>query len=444
MHATSIRCAAAPGRVNLIGEHIDYNGLPVLPMAIDRDVQIEFRPLDEPVVRLAGAAGQFLSFAFRLDRRIERARDGHWSNYVRAAARGLAGHGVALERGIEGVVRGRLPVAAGLSSSSALVVASALGLLDANGAQVPRLELAALLAKAERFAGLEGGGMDQAASLCGRRGHALRINFEPLRVTPVAIPARWRWVVAFSLAHAEKTRAARDGGAQDAYNARPRECRAALARMTAAWPPPAGAGAPSPVPRTYAEIALACGSVASPRAGNAPSASGAAISAPATPIEIDELLERAGRVLEPVLLRRFRHVLTEARRVELAQAAMADSRMTEFGALMVRSHESLRDDYEASTRELDQIVATAVGAGAAGARLTGAGFGGCVVALCDPSAAPKVMDALSERFYGPQLGRPPRSSELFTARAADGARITGGSGATPSGVAASSGSPRPA
>lgn len=424
MHATPLRRAAAPGRVNLIGEHIDYNGLPVLPMAIDRDVQIEFRPLDEPVVRLAGAAGRFRPFAFRLDQRIERAQDGHWSNYVRAAARGLTGHGVALERGIEGVVRGRLPVAAGLSSSSALVVASALGLLDANETQVPRLELAALLAKAERFAGLEGGGMDQAASLYGRRGHALRIDFEPLRATPVAMPFRWRWVVAFSLVRAEKTRAARDGGAQDAYNARPRECRTALARMTAAWPRPASAEAPPTAPRTYAEIAAACGSVAPPHASSSdPSASGDAIAVPATPLDIDELLEWARRVLEPVLLRRFRHVLTEGRRVEAAQAAMAHSRMTEFGALMVRSHESLRDDYEASTPELDQIVATAVDAGAAGARLTGAGFGGCVVALCSRDAAPKVMDALSERFYEPRLGRPPRSSELFTARAADGARV---------------------
>lgn len=406
--STSLRRAVAPGRVNLIGEHVDYNGLSVLPMAIDRDVQVEFRRLDQPVVRLEGAVGRYRPFAFRLDRRIERAEDGHWSNYVRAAARGLMGHGLALEKGIEGVVRGDLAPAAGLSSSSALVVASALALLHANETQVARLELAALLGKAERFAGLEGGGMDQAASLCGRRGHALRIDFDPLRVTPVAMPAGWRWVVAFSLARAEKTRGALDGGAQDAYNARPRECRAALVRMAAAWPATTGARVPSTPPRTYAEFATLCGPPAPPGEG----ASG-----------VDEVLERARLVLEPVLLRRFRHVLSEGLRVEAAQAAMAKSRIEEFGALMTRSHESLRDDYEASTPALDQIVATAVDAGAAGARLTGAGFGGCAVALCSRETAPKVADALAERFYGPRLGRPPQSCELFVAQAADGARV---------------------
>lgn len=419
MGGTSLRRAVAPGRVNLIGEHVDYNGLSVLPMAIDRDVQVEFRRLDQPVVRLEGAVGRFPPFAFRLDRRIERAEDGHWSNYVRAAARGLMGHGLALERGIEGVVRGDLAPAAGLSSSSALVVASALALLHANETQVARLELAALLAKAERFAGLEGGGMDQAASLCGRRGHALRIDFDPLRVTPVAMPAGWRWVVAFSLAQAEKTRGARDGGAQDAYNARPRECRAALARMAAAWPAATGARTPSTPPRTYAEFATLCGSPA-PWGG---SASGDAPSSPASSAQMDEVLDRARLVLEPVLLRRFRHVLSEGLRVEAAQAAMAKSRIEEFGALMTRSHESLRDDYEASTPALDQIVATALDAGAAGARLTGAGFGGCAVALCSPETAPKVADALAEQFYGPRLGRSPRSCELFVTQAADGARV---------------------
>lgn len=420
MGGTSLRRAVAPGRVNLIGEHVDYNGLSVLPMAIDRDVQVEFRQLDQPVVRLEGAVGRFPPFAFRLDRRIERAEDGHWSNYVRAAARGLMGHGLALERGIEGVVRGDLAPAAGLSSSSALVVASALALLHANETQVARLELAALLAKAERFAGLEGGGMDQAASLCGRRGHALRIDFDPLRVTPVAMPAGWRWVVAFSLARAEKTRGARDGGAQDAYNARPRECRAALARMAAAWPAATGARTPSTPPRTYAEFATLCGGSPAPWGG---SASGDAPSSAASSARMDEVLGRARLVLEPVLLRRFRHVLSEGLRVEAAQAAMVKSRIEEFGALMTRSHESLRDDYEASTPALDQIVATALDAGAAGARLTGAGFGGCAVALCSPETAPKVADALAERFYGPRLGRPPQSCELFVTRAADGARV---------------------
>ncbi|MYA12975.1 MAG: hypothetical protein F4Z32_16095, partial [Gemmatimonadetes bacterium] len=125
--------AIAPGRVNLIGEHTDYNGLPVLPIAIDRAVRIGFRVVGEPVVRLDSTGPRFPPLTFQLKRPIEPAAQGDWSNYVRAAARGLLERGLRLERGIEGTVSGDVPIAAGLSSSSALVVASALALLRANG-----------------------------------------------------------------------------------------------------------------------------------------------------------------------------------------------------------------------------------------------------------------------------------------------------------------------
>ena len=126
----------APGRVNLIGEHTDYNGLPVLPIAIDRDVRVAFRVTDEAAVRLDSPSARFAPFEFRLDRPIEAADQGDWSNYVRAAARGLLEYGVRLERGVEGTVTGDVPIASGLSSSSALVVASALALLKANAVEV--------------------------------------------------------------------------------------------------------------------------------------------------------------------------------------------------------------------------------------------------------------------------------------------------------------------
>ena len=128
--------AIAPGRVNLIGEHTDYNGLPVLPIAIDRDIRIDFRVAGESMVRLDNASTRFAPFDFRLDRPIEAAPQGDWSNYVRAAARGLLDHGIALPRGVTGRVAGNVPIASGLSSSSALVVAAALALLKANGVEV--------------------------------------------------------------------------------------------------------------------------------------------------------------------------------------------------------------------------------------------------------------------------------------------------------------------
>ena len=412
--------AIAPGRVNLIGEHTDYNGLPVFPIAIDRDIRIEFRILDDPVVRLDSPSARFAPFAFQLKRPIEPADQGDWSNYVRAAARGLLEHGIPLERGIEGTVTGSVPIASGLSSSSALVVAAALALLKANGIEVgggpeaiapsavrdheraarrrtslSRLELAALMARAERFVGLEGGGMDQAACLHGVAGHALRIEFDPLRVTPVPLPDGWRWVVASSLVRAEKS-----AGVREMYNERARQGREALAAAVSAVSGGRAANSgnrATSTATTYRDL----------------------VSAP----DSDGLLSRVRRILSPVLFRRFRHVLTEGSRVALAERAMRDGDMRRFGHLMVRSHESLRDDYEVSTGELNAIVEVALEAGAAGARLTGAGFGGCAVALCDDSSFEPVMEALTTRFYEPRLGGPPIRDMMFVAKPGGGAGV---------------------
>ena len=408
--------AFAPGRVNLIGEHTDYNGLPVFPIAIDRGVRIDFSVTDEPVVRLDSPVARFDPFAFQLKRPIEPADQGDWSNYVRAAARGLMEHGVELRRGIEGTVTGDVPIAAGLSSSSALLVASALALLKANGVAVggedaapgaiPRLELAALMARAERFVGLEGGGMDQAACLHGREGHALRIEFEPLRVTPVAVPEGWRWVVASSLVRAEKS-----GGAREAYNERARQCREALGVV-------GGAGGARPA-RVRAVGGVGAGAVVGEVAGQRARTYRDLVAEG----NVEGLLQRARRALAPVLFHRVRHVVTEGRRVAQAEVAMRRGDMGRFGDLMVRSHKSLRDDYEVSTDELDAIVEVALGAGAAGARLTGAGFGGCAVVLCDDRTVAPVMDALAARFYAPRLGRPPTGEEMFAVRAGGGAGV---------------------
>ena len=412
--------AIAPGRVNLIGEHTDYNGLPVLPIAIDREIRVDFGVLDDPVVRLDSPSARFVPFAFQLKRPIEAAVQGDWSNYVRAAARGLLEHGISLDRGIEGTVSGDVPIASGLSSSSALVVASALALLRANGIEVgggpeaiapspgtdhefaarrrtslSRLQLAALMARAERFVGLEGGGMDQAACLHGVEGHALRIEFDPLRVTPVPVPDGWRWVVASSLVRAEKS-----AGAREMYNERARQCREALAASVGAA---SGGGAA----RSRSQAASTATTYRDLVSADDP----------------DGLLRDARRILSPVLFRRFRHVVTEGSRVALAEQAMRDGDMVRFGDLMVRSHESLRDDYEVSTDELDAIVGVAREAGAAGARLTGAGFGGCAVALCDDSSVAPVMKALTARFYKPRLGGPPTTDMLFVAQASTGARV---------------------
>ncbi|MFG0253175.1 MAG: galactokinase, partial [Phycisphaerales bacterium JB038] len=318
----------APGRVNLIGEHIDYHGLPVLPMALDRAVRIEARPRDDGRVALRNRDPRFPPARFDLGPALAAAAPGAWQNYARAAAH--VAHALGARRGVDAVISSDLPAAAGLSSSSALVVAVALALLAANELDVPALELATALARGERFVGTEGGGMDQAVCLAARAGHAMLIRFDPLSCRPVPVPDGWRVWVAHSGVDAEKS-----GAARDAYNRRRAEGRAALARL-----------APGV---TFAE-ALA-----------------------REPAE--DWVARAERRLDDVLLRRFRHVVLEAGRVERAVSMLEARDLEGLGALMTRSHASLRDDYEVSHPRLDRLVDAALAAGAAGARLTGAGFG---------------------------------------------------------------------
>lgn len=355
------RLARAPGRVNLIGEHVDYCGLSVLPMAIQREVRVLFRPRADGTVRVVNAGG-FEPREFALEGEPPPSAVGDWGNYLKAAAGGLVRH-YGITRGMDALIWSDLPIAAGLSSSSALVVATALALLDANEAEIDRPALMALLPQAERYVGTQGGGMDQAISLGARQGTASRIDFHPLRVTPVPVPHDWRFVVASSLAPAEKS-----GPAQLAYNMRTRECSAALERVTGAL------GGPHAV--SYADLV--------------------------SRIEAEELLRVAPTVLDVVLLRRFRHVVSESARVHRAQEAMERSDIASFGALVNASHESLRADYEVSTGALDELVGIARGAGAAGARLTGAGFGGCIVALCDHRTVDGVLSALIHDYYRPR------------------------------------------
>ena len=376
-----VHVARAPGRVNLIGEHIDYCGLPVFPMAIGRSVRMTFQPRANRETRLTNRDPRFAPSDFTLSDSIPPAPAGDWSNYARAAGQTLAQRFPDL-LGVDALVESDLPIAAGLSSSSALLVATALAILHANSASISSLELMELLARGERYVGTAGGGMDQAIILGAQAGCASRIDFHPLRLTPTAVPAGWQFIVAQSLVHAEKS-----GAARQAYNERPRQCDEARRLVTTRL------GRPDDT--TYAALLAAA--------------------------SVEELLD-ASRTLSAVLARRFRHVVTEGTRVRQAEAAMAAGELTAFGTLLDASHGSLRDDYEVSCAELDQLVELAREAGAAGARLTGAGFGGSIVALCNVDRAPSVVAALRERFYAPRgVGG---GDYVFTAEPSAGAEVS--------------------
>jgi galactokinase len=367
----------APGRVNLIGEHIDYHDLPVMPFAIDAAVYVVFAAAERQVagsasrVRISSAAGSgesvqecavdspaddFQADEFRLDSRIERLPGGDWRNYVRAAARSLRqeqGAGI----GVDAWVVSDLPVAVGLSSSSALVVGVGLALARANECLMGGRAFAQQMAGAERFTGTEGGGMDQAASLLSKMGCVSRIGFAPLSVEHVPFPDDLRVMLANSGDTAEKS-----GGVQDQYNERRETGTGALVVVSEAL----GVGAPE----SYSELLA--------------------------DRDVGEVLEFAEGALDQRALSRFRHVVTEWERVRGAKHALEAGEFAELGRLLFASHQSLRDDYEVSTPTLDRLVEAARRAGALGARVTGAGFGGSVVVLATKGTEREVRDAMVE------------------------------------------------
>jgi galactokinase len=373
----------APGRVNLIGEHTDYNHLPVFPMALRQEVRVLFRPRDDATVRFVNPDPEFLPRSFTLSPDIPREGSGDWGNYLKAPCQALVRRLGPL-KGMDALLTSTVPVASGLSSSSALVIAVGRALLHANGAEIPTLELAEEMAGAERYTGTQGGGMDQAISLGAVAGHASRIEFDPLRMVETRVPTGWRFVVAHSLVRAEKS-----GGAQAAYNRRREECAEALAAMG----PALESGS---TPPTYSELLAR--------------------------IPLKELLPLAEAHLPPNLLPRFRHVVTEAARVYEGEEAMCREDLLTFGILMDASHESLRKDYEVSSPELDRLVALAREGGAAGARLTGAGFGGCVVALSDDRHLDGVFSAL-EDYYRDRGSTDLLPRVLFLAEPSGGATV---------------------
>lgn len=397
--------ARAPGRVNVIGEHTDYNGLPVMPMAIDREIVIALARQDTPDIELASVNPAFPRVEVALSGAIEPYQTGHWGNYIKAAAQAVwewakehSPDALPLS-GIRGVVGGSIPPGSGLSSSSALVVA--VGCALSRDLPISKRELADLLAYGERYVGTQGGGMDQAASLLGEAGFALHIGFFPLTVRPVKLPDGHVLVVANSMVVAEKT-----GGARVVYNTRVAECRLGLEMLKY--------GAREAVP------SVSGASLLKHFLENVPDWEHYVSMLPNGPVTVAQvaarigdteddlarrcLVQRDGSLLQPPQhgfqpKKRCRHVLSEGARVDLAAAVAEEGDAAELGRMMDASHVSCADDYEVSCPELDALVKAMRDGGALGARLTGAGFGGCAVALVRESDASRVMDAIWRDYY---------------------------------------------
>lgn len=348
-----VETVSAPGRVNLIGEHVDYHSLPVLPMAIGQRVTVRYTVAADDWIEATSADG-FAPRRFAWAASIAPYEGGDWGNYLKAAAQAVALRwGVG--KGIVAEVSGNIPAAAGLSSSSALLVAFTLALLRANGIRASLEELMEILPDGEQYVGTRGGGMDHAISLAGEAGCALEIHFAPFRTRAIRIPEDWGFLAAHSMRMAEKSSAVREE-----YNQR----RFAGQRALAAF----GAASYGALLGEWTEA---------------------------------ELLRAAERKLEDALERRcFRHVVTEAGRVRKAVAALEAGDAEGFGRILQEGHASLRDDLQVSCGELDRLVTCAVEEGALGARLTGAGFGGCAIVFARRERIAEVQERLVERFYG--------------------------------------------
>ncbi len=363
---------SVPGRVNLIGEHIDYHNLPVLPIAIQRRIQIAFRVRADRTIR-AVSAGHFGEREFAWTAPLERDSGGDWVNYIKAAAQAVQGRWK-VEHGIDAAIVSDLPPAAGLSSSSALLTGFTLALLQANGVSATFEELMDVLPEGEHFVGTRGGGMDHAAVLGARSGCALLIHFAPFSATPVPIPSDWAFLIAHSLDTAEKS-----GSARLEYNERRTSGYSALQRLGFA---------------SYASV-----------------------------IEgrtLEQIEALAAAQLSGTEQSSFLHVAGEAFRVHAAVDALKNADSATFGKLLYASHDSMRDQLRISTAALDRLVEKAREAGALGARLTGAGFGGCAVVFCKTANLAHVRTQLIARFYAGKSGFDP-VKHLITAEASAGA-----------------------
>ena len=428
--------ARAPGRINLIGEHTDYNGCPAFPMPIDRDFIAVFAAREEPVLEVSDRSRKgYGSRRFALEREIPPYPSGDWGNYLKAAAQGIMAY---LEErgeltGAKVYFSGNIPPSAGLSSSSALVVLTAVILLSVNQREIPSLELASLLAEAERYVGTQGGGMDQAACLMGRSGSALKMDFFPLAVTPAAVPEDLIFVVAHSMVTADKT-----GAAMDRYNRRSMECRLITALLDREFRIRSGSSSPirfigdlKPEVLPFSEEKIReIADSAIPYPSYSLKQIAAILGLPAEEVAGRFCRRKDGSILpEPEdgfkLGMRYRHVVSEWERVEKAMDALTRGDGRRLGRLMDESHASCRDLYEISCPELERLTETARRHGALGSRLTGAGFGGCTISLVPQASVSDFLEKLSRDYYLPlgMEGGSALGDVLFPCRAVDGAGV---------------------
>jgi galactokinase len=347
-HSSPECIVTAPGRVNLIGEHVDYNGGFVLPAAINRWTSIAAGPRNDTSLFIHA---ENLGATMLLDLKdLTPRHSGAWSNYTAGVAHFMQQCGLTL-KGANLLIKGTIPRGSGLSSSAALEVASAYVFLTLNNLSLPSIEIVKLCQKAENdFVGVKCGIMDQFISCLGKKDHVLKIDCRSLDYDYIPFPTGVRLVVCDT--------AVKRALAASEYNKRREECNCGVAALARVIP-------------------------------------GISMLRDVTP----EQLRTHESDLDPTVRKRCRHVVSEIERVEQSAAALRSGDLPAFGQMMYASHASLRDDYEVSCKELDAVVEISSSVdGVLGARMTGAGFGGCAICLVRESAVEAVTERLRLDF----------------------------------------------
>jgi galactokinase len=366
MYGTQPRVFRAPGRVNLIGEHTDYNEGFVMPAAINYFTLVAIAPREDRTITVC--SDHFPdTVQLNLDHPTQSRR--HWSDYPLGVAVKLeeAGHRL---RGANLLIQSDVPIGSGLSSSAAIEVSTALALLDNAGLSIDRLELAKICQKAENeFVGIRSGLMDQFIACFGKKDAAVMLDCRSLESKALPLPENVKLVACNTMVKHQL--------ASSEYNARREECEQGVRILSKHLPDI----------KSLRDVSIAD-------------------------------LERFGSGLPEVVYRRCRHVIAENDRVLRAATALRAGELSTFSKLMAQSHQSLRDDYEVSCRELDLMVefANELG-GCIGARMTGGGFGGATINLVISEAVEEFTAKVSERYADATNIQP----EIYVCSAADGA-----------------------
>ena len=367
-----VHVVRAPGRVNLIGEHTDYNDGFVFPMAIEPEVRIACRSRNDGVVRLASTAFPGETVEFSVQKKVQRNPHGAWDNYSRGVAAEMLAAGIPLV-GMDALISNTLPVGGGLSSSAAVEVSTARALLTLSGVEMDPSRIALLCQKAEHeYAGVPVGIMDQTIVASAKAGHAMLLDCRDLTKQFVPIDTReLRVVIVNSMVKHELS--------EGEYGKRRAECAEGVKFFQ----------------RTSPEVKAL------------------------RDVTSDEVEAAKGR-LDDVIYRRCRHVVSENARTTEAATQLGHHNYEDVGQLMLQSHASLRDDYEVSAPELDFLVEEAMKVkGVYGARMTGGGFGGCIVAIVQPRA----VDPLREHLQSAYPKKFRKEPTVFATTATGGASV---------------------